>query len=107
MTTPQRPWWKRKHWIAAGVLWLLLSYPLSYPFLWYCQGRHWGPKEAVLHPVWWPIGRAVNYALVEEPPDAPYWVSYPCVVVRKYWDIVVWCKLTGVSHRTGQDLTRC
>ena len=26
---PGRPWWKRKRWGAAGLLWLALSYPVS------------------------------------------------------------------------------
>ncbi|MBA3311912.1 MAG: hypothetical protein M3552_12320 [Planctomycetota bacterium] len=30
MTSPPRkPFWKRKRWIAAAVLWLVASYPLS------------------------------------------------------------------------------
>ena len=27
--TPPRPFYKRKRWIAAGLIWLVLAYPLS------------------------------------------------------------------------------
>ena len=27
--TPPRPFYKRKRWIAAGAIWLLIAYPLS------------------------------------------------------------------------------
>jgi hypothetical protein len=26
---PQKPFWKRKRWIAAAVVWLLVAYPAS------------------------------------------------------------------------------
>lgn len=47
MAEPVRtPWWKRKRWIAAGVIWLGVAYPLS---LWpaaYLVGRGWLPVTA-------------------------------------------------------------
>jgi hypothetical protein len=38
---PQRPFWKRKRWIAAAVLWLVSMYPLSLGPAFYCVGRGW------------------------------------------------------------------
>lgn len=42
-----RPFWKRKRWIAAVVLFLVLAYPASFgPFM-YCIVRGWLPADPV------------------------------------------------------------
>ena len=44
MTEPvQTPWWKRKRWIAAMVVWLIVAYPLSIWPAGYLVGRGWLP----------------------------------------------------------------
>lgn len=47
--TRQRPFWKRKRWIAAAALWLALpaAYPLSLGPAAYVCGRGWLSREAV------------------------------------------------------------
>ncbi|MDQ3332301.1 MAG: hypothetical protein M3552_16900 [Planctomycetota bacterium] len=45
MAQPKRAWWKRKRWIAAAVLWLVLAYPLGFGVIPYADGRHWVPPE--------------------------------------------------------------
>ena len=49
MTSPasHRPFWKRKRWIAAAVLWLLFAYPLSLGPAIYMNGRGWIPASVV------------------------------------------------------------
>jgi hypothetical protein len=35
---PRKPFWKRKRWIAAAVLWLVILYPASLPGIaWLCR----------------------------------------------------------------------
>lgn len=45
MTLPasQRPVWKRKRWIAAAVVWLVVVYPLSAGPVFYATVRGWFP----------------------------------------------------------------
>ena len=38
---PRKPFWRRKRWIAAAVLWLVVAYPLSLGPAFYCVGRGW------------------------------------------------------------------
>ena len=80
----RRPWWKRKRWVAAGLLWLLLAYPLSVGLLAYADGRGW-----------------VRRSLVE-----PYCVllvpiarSLPGDPVRSCLD---WCHRFGERHVAGR-----
>jgi hypothetical protein len=40
---PRKPFWKRKRWIAAGVLWLVIAYPVSEGPARYAEMRHWIP----------------------------------------------------------------
>jgi hypothetical protein len=39
----RKPFWKRKRWMAAAALWLLLAYPLSCGPLNYAAQRGWLP----------------------------------------------------------------
>jgi hypothetical protein len=41
MNLPPRPFYKRKRWIAAGVHWLGIAYPLSLGPLFYAAGNGW------------------------------------------------------------------
>jgi hypothetical protein len=41
---PLRPWWKRKRWWAAGLLWLLVMYPLSIRPVAYLEARFGLPQ---------------------------------------------------------------
>lgn len=53
MISPQRPWWKQKRWIAAGVLWLVIGYPLACGPVYYGIARFWlprGPARAIVLP---------------------------------------------------------
>ena len=36
---PRRPWWRKKRWIAAALLWLAALYPLNFGMLAYLAGR--------------------------------------------------------------------
>lgn len=38
---PRRPWWRKKRWVAAGLLWLPIAYALSYGPASYAVGRGW------------------------------------------------------------------
>lgn len=38
-----RPWWKKKRWLAALVLWVAVAYPLSAGPAAYCAARGWCP----------------------------------------------------------------
>ncbi len=51
---PRRPFWKRKRWIAALALWLLVAYPLSVGPIAYAMERGWisqATAEAYAHPI--------------------------------------------------------
>jgi hypothetical protein len=58
MPASQRPFWKRKRWIAAAVLWLVVAYPVSMGPLVYADVMGLVPEEASLFyaayiPVFW------------------------------------------------------
>lgn len=40
---PHRPWWRKKRWLAAGLLWLVLAYPLGRGPAAYAVVRGWLP----------------------------------------------------------------
>ena len=40
---PRKPFWKRKRWIAAAVLWLVIAYIASEGPVWYAVQRGWLP----------------------------------------------------------------
>jgi hypothetical protein len=48
--TPRRPWWKKKRWGAALLLWLVAAYPLSGVAFCYAVGRGWVPERAQASP---------------------------------------------------------
>ena len=50
----RRAWWKRRRWVAAIVLWLLVAHPLSIGPLSYSDTRGWIPG--------WDEGPAVIFA---------------------------------------------
>ena len=41
MKSQRRPWWKRKRWIVALVLWLVIAYELSFGPALYASTRGW------------------------------------------------------------------
>src|SRR5688572_25359372 len=41
MDVPRRPRWRRKRWLAAGLLWLAVGYPASYGPVAYAVCRDW------------------------------------------------------------------
>ena len=49
-----RPWWKRKRWAAAAVMWLVVAYPLSVGPVAYVMERGW-ISEATAEAYVWPI----------------------------------------------------
>jgi hypothetical protein len=63
MNEPHRaPFWKRKRWIAAGVVWLVIVpfvYPLSFGPLLYLNRRGWFQGETWLQ-LYAPINRFVS-----------------------------------------------
>ena len=48
MTEPKRPWWRKKRWWAATLLWLAVGYPLLLGPLTYAHFRGWVSAGAVL-----------------------------------------------------------
>ena len=44
---PKRPWWQKKRWWSAILLWIVLAYPLSLWPVAYLVGRGWLPVFAV------------------------------------------------------------
>lgn len=50
-----RPFYKRKRWIAAGVLWLVVAYPLSSGPVAYCWDRGWLPNGVYQTLYWKPL----------------------------------------------------
>ena len=54
MTGNRKPWWKRKRSIAAAVLWVVVSYPLSFGpamYAWYAGWISVGWIETVYRPM--------------------------------------------------------
>ena len=70
----RRPWWKKKRWAAALVLWLLVAYPLSVGPAGYANARGWlrPPVIAVLEGVYEPLDRFVMADLPGSRPLAAY-----------------------------------
>ena len=60
---PKRPFWKRKPWIAAAILWLILMYPLSVLPVQYLWGRgvitNYGPLGQAWSVVYLPLQLAI------------------------------------------------
>lgn len=48
MTASEIPFWKRKRWIAAAVLWLVFSYFAALGPIVYSRARGWISKGAYL-----------------------------------------------------------
>jgi hypothetical protein len=69
---PRKPFWKRKHWIAAAVLWLVLAYPLSAGPAACALGRGWIANSA--YHFYSPLIEAER-ALWQWPPDT-LWDRY-------------------------------
>ena len=52
MTAPaRRPWYRKKRWIAALAVWLLIAYPVSEGPVRYAEYRGWNPDMAVYRPL--------------------------------------------------------
>lgn len=43
---PRGPWWRKKRWWAAAVLWIIAAYPLSFGPVFYARGAGWISQEA-------------------------------------------------------------
>lgn len=77
---PKRPWWRKKRAIAAGLLWLMLWYPLSFaPAMWIATRLPLGPGGRTTEFAFlsW-LYRPVAMALVESPEpvrDAVFFVG--------------------------------
>ena len=76
--TERKPWWKRKRWLAAGVLWLLIIYPLGYgPACWLVwQHTHPWVRDAVGF-VYLPMDLVVL--------NGPSWASNPLLWYMRFW----------------------
>lgn len=63
MTTPPHPFRKRKRWIAVGVSWLLVAYPLSVGPVNYMDGRGWIPMSfyGVLRTLYGPTDEFIRH----------------------------------------------
>ena len=49
--SPRKPFWKRKRWIAAAVLWLVVAYPVSEGPALYAEYRGWIPFTPIYLPL--------------------------------------------------------
>jgi hypothetical protein len=73
----RKPFWKRKRWIAAAVLWPVILYPLSEGPVFYCTLRDWLPSQASY--IYMP-----RYALVPIDRHAPRWAQ-PLRTYLRWW----------------------
>ena len=50
MDEPKQPWWRKKRWWAAGLIWLVVAYAVGYGPLVYAVSRQWltSPVAAAL-----------------------------------------------------------
>lgn len=64
---PTRQRRRRKRWVAAGLLWLLLTYPASLGPACYGFGRGWLPasSNATLEAVYAPLDNPVGHWLLD------------------------------------------
>jgi hypothetical protein len=85
---PRKPFWKRKRWIAAAVLWLVIWYPLSVGPLEYVFARDWISQSAVewLIPFYWPLVALAN----SDTPPGDVFSSY-----------AAWWRELGYRHRAS------
>lgn len=93
MTNPQRPSWKRKRWVAAGLFWLVVAYPLSLPPFAYAVARGWIPTPLI-------TAYATPY---EVGPEAIAHLTEWCCEqaadsLNRYNDFIGWCYATGEQH---------
>jgi hypothetical protein len=70
------PFWRRKRWIAAGLLLFLFVYPLSAGVMSYLGGLRWLPGYSGMAP--WPPAVAAYAPLLAIPecPPKRLWMSY-------------------------------
>ena len=78
MDAPKRPWWRKKRWLAAGLLLVALSYPLSFvPAMWVATRLSVRPeRQAELSFLGW-LYRPIAIALIESPHplrNGVYWI---------------------------------
>ena len=113
MTEP-KPWWKRKRWIAALVLWLVIAYPLSLWPVAYLVGRGWlpvTPVKAAYAPVSFVadalrphpgIGLGPPHEDGTRPyivlPDPDPWPRPVAAVAEGYLDVTEWFADLGRRH---------
>jgi hypothetical protein len=118
MAEPQRsPWWKRKRWIAAIVVWLVITYPLSIWPAAYAVERGWLPvgmanfcytpviaaaQKLRPHPG---IGLGPANANGTRPyiilPDPDPWPRTIASTADRYLDIAEWFAGLGKKHAAG------
>lgn len=87
MTALQRPWWKRKRWIATTVVLFLAGYPASL-----------GPVDYAVARGWLPVGpAAAAYAPLS-------WAMRPFPAVQSLMNRYgVWWTALGYRHATGRE----
>ena len=54
----RRPWWKKKRWAAAGLLWLAATYAASLGPAVYAVNRGWLPRQC--YPAYRPLWAAAD-----------------------------------------------
>ena len=80
---PRRPWWKRKRWAAAAVLWIVVAYPLCAGPALYCHARGWLSSDLYNAAFNTPL----NYALRNPFGDAIGFTAY-----------IAWWARLGLRH---------
>lgn len=86
MTTASLPFWKHKRWIAAGVLWLVVAYPISVGPIAYAVERGWilqSTAETYVKPI-------------EAADDAAEAIG------NAYQAYVNWCEDVGYRHAASE-----
>jgi hypothetical protein len=78
---PRKPFWKRKRWIAAAVLWLVIAYPLGLSAIAYLDGWGWLPSS------WYPTIQTAYAPLFSEGRVRP--------TLQPWFD---WCYELGRRH---------
>lgn len=81
-----KAFYKRKRWIAVGVLWLVVAYPLSIGPAAYCVSRGWVSEQVVV----------VAYLPVLHLSSAAGMLGEPLI------DLARWSDELGQQHRTSE-----
>jgi hypothetical protein len=117
MDEPKPPWWRTKRWWAAGVLLVLVLYPLRTGPACYAVGRGWLQQPtyaAVYAPVFWTTGRLIwngppkvvrsrigGGPVSIGPMVPPEPTTAAGRAAKRYTDFVGWFGGLGWRHRLG------